>query len=385
MAFGLYLHWPYCESKCPYCDFNSHVAERIDSARWISAYRQEIERVAALTSNEVLSTIFIGGGTPSLMPSEIVSAIIDTAKRSWRCANELEVSMEANPGSVEIGRFRAYREAGVNRISLGIQSLDDLHLKLLGRKHTSADAVKAIGIAQETFERINLDLIYGRQHQSPAEWRDELKKALSFQTGHLSLYQLTIEDGTVFSKRLAAGQLLGLPDEDKAVAFFESTQELCDDAGLTAYEVSNHGRPGEECRHNLIYWNGKSYAGIGPGAHGRLGQGSRRLATEAVRNPLSWLKAVERLGSGDCTATPLDAQEQSTEAILMGLRLTAGIPLADLHSLGIDTDGWQSMKRMIQDGFLRECHSALSTTKKGRLLLNAVIKELLSDLRLRQT
>lgn len=385
MPFGLYVHWPFCESKCPYCDFNSHVAERIDPERWIAAYRKEIERVANSTRDQVLSTIFFGGGTPSLMRPDVVVAVIDAARAAWRSSNTLEITMEANPGSVEVGRFHGYRDAGVNRVSLGIQSLDDQHLRLLGRKHSRDDALRAIEVAQSVFTRVNLDLMYGRQHQTVQEWRNELSFALGLGAGHMSLYQLTIEDGTVFGRRHAAGQLHGLPDEDLSVDFFHATQEICDAAGLPAYEVSNHATHDEQCRHNLIYWRAGMYAAIGPGAHGRLGSGADRRATEAIRDPAAWLTAVENRGTGDLAISPISAGEQATEALLMGLRLTAGIPLTELRALGIDTETWPSRRRLTESGHLTESAETLRTTLQGRLLLNAVLSELTSDLKVAQT
>lgn len=385
MSFGLYVHWPYCESKCPYCDFNSHIADTIDPTRWIDAYRQELLRVSRQTSDEILSTIFIGGGTPSLMRPEIVAAIIETALSNWRSINDVEISMEANPGSVDAGRFKDYRAAGVNRVSLGIQSLDDSHLRLLGRKHSRRDAFTAIKIAQDTFDRVNLDLMYGRQHQTVNDWREELRTAISFETRHLSLYQLTIEDGTVFGRRFAAGQLLGLPDEDCSVEFFNMTQELCDAAGLPAYEVSNHAFPGEECRHNMIYWSGQAYAGIGPGAHGRLRTAGSRIATEAISAPAAWLAAVEQTGSGDLVHAEVEPADQAIEGLLMGLRLSSGISEAELTRLRIKTESWRSLDIMRAAGFVEWDGRTLRATRQGRLLLNAVLSELTSDLRLFQT
>ncbi|MFN3647400.1 MAG: radical SAM family heme chaperone HemW [Gemmobacter sp.] len=385
MAFGLYIHWPYCESKCPYCDFNSHVANRIDQARWISAYRSEIARVSAESPDSTLGTIFFGGGTPSLMSPDVVAAVIDAARSAWRCANALEITLEANPSSVEAGRLGAYRDAGVNRVSLGIQALNDADLRLLGRKHDRAEALRAIETAQFVFDRVNLDLMYGRQYQSVPDWTRELAEALQFGTTHLSLYQLTIEEGTVFGRRHAAGQLQGLPDEDRSVAFFEATQALCDAAGLSAYEISNHARPGQECRHNLIYWQAGTYAGIGPGAHGRLGIGPTRRATEAIRDPAGWLTAVETRGNGDVTVTPLSPLEQAQEVLLMGLRLSEGVSLQRLEAAGIDWRNWMSCGQLLETGLLERDASHLRTSRDGRLLLNAILRQLCSDLRVDQT
>ena len=380
MAFGLYVHWPYCESKCPYCDFNSHVANHIDADRWVSAYQAEIRRVAASCPDEILDTIFIGGGTPSLMRPDVVAAVISSARAAWRSRNDLEITMEANPGSVEAARFAAYREAGVNRVSLGIQSLDDAHLRLLGRKHGVSDAIKAIEIAQSTFERVNIDLIYARQHQTLAEWKSELDQALALGTTHLSLYQLTIEDGTVFGRRHAEGKLPGLPDEDRSVDMFLYTQQRMEQAGRPAYEVSNHAAPGAECRHNLIYWQGGAYAGVGPGAHGRLGQGDLRRATEALRDPADWLRHVEPGLVPELPVAPLNATERVEEALIMGLRLTQGLPLERLRRDGAKTDPWPVKEQLIADGFLRQEADVLYATTTGKLLLNTIVAELASGL-----
>lgn len=379
MAFGLYIHWPYCQTKCPYCDFNSHVVAKIDQKRWISAYQAEIARLAAECPDEVLQTIFIGGGTPSLMDPEVVAAIIDSARKAWRWSNDVEITMEANPGSVEADRFAGYRMAGVNRVSLGIQALNDTDLRMLGRLHNADEARRAIRIAHDTFDRVNIDLIYARQNQTVAAWRDELHEAMELGTRHLSLYQLTIEEGTVFSRRFAVGQLRGLPDEDRAVDMFMATQEICDAAGLPAYEVSNHAVPGEESRHNTLYWQGGRYAGIGPGAHGRIGIGSQRRATEAIRDPAIWLSAVERKGSGDLLVSPLSAMERAEELLMMGLRIREGLSWDLLQAEGIARGPWPKLDQMIADNFVIADAFGIRTTLEGRLLLNTLVAELATD------
>jgi len=379
MAFGLYIHWPYCQTKCPYCDFNSHVSAHIDQKRWISAYRHEIQRLANECPDEILETIFIGGGTPSLMDPEVVAAIIDSARKAWRWSNDVEITMEANPGSVEARRFAGYRDAGVNRVSLGIQALNDADLKLLGRMHSADEARRAIGIAHSTFDRVNIDLIYARQNQTLEQWRAELDEALKLGTRHLSLYQLTIEDGTVFGRRFAAGQLRGLPDEDRAVAMFMATQEVCDRAGLLAYEVSNHAIPGEESRHNRLYWQGGRYAGIGPGAHGRIGRGDLRRATEAIREPVLWLSAVERKGSGDLLSTPLSAMDRAEELLMMGMRVREGLSWDLLASEGISRGPWPKLDLMVAEKFVIADEHGIRTTLEGRLLLNTLVAELATD------
>ncbi|SIT12547.1 oxygen-independent coproporphyrinogen-3 oxidase [Gemmobacter megaterium] len=380
MKFGLYVHWPYCQSKCPYCDFNSHVATAIDPERWISAYQHEISRIAEACPDHILSTIFIGGGTPSLMDPRIVDSLVRSATDAWRTANDIEISMEANPGSVESGRFKSYALAGVNRVSLGVQSLNDDHLARLGRLHGRREALRAVEIAQANFQRVNLDLIYARQHQTIPDWSAELNEAISLGTGHLSLYQLTIEDGTVFSRRHSAGQLKGLPDEDSAAEMFELTQDICEAAGLPAYEVSNHARIDEQCRHNLIYWNSGIYAGVGPGAHGRVMLGHQRVATEAIRDPRAWLEAVETQGSGDLPTVELSQDEQTAETILMGLRLVDGIPNSTFARMGVNLNTWTSLVEMTQEGYLARSDHAVQATPKGRILLNSVIARLLSDI-----
>ena len=281
-GFGLYLHWPFCQSKCPYCDFNSHVASEVDQGRWLRAYLAEIDRSLAETRGRLLQSVFFGGGTPSLMAPATVAAILERIRRSWTVANDWEVTLEANPGSVEAGKFLGFRDAGVNRLSMGLQALNDADLKRLGRLHSVAEAERALDIARQHFERVSFDLIYARQDQTPEAWRAELGRALAMTADHLSLYQLTIEDGTAFGDRHARGKLRGLPDEDRSVALYDITQELCDAAGLPAYEVSNHAGSDAQSRHNLIYWRGGDYVGIGPGAHGRLSLGGTAVCDGGV-------------------------------------------------------------------------------------------------------
>ena len=268
-GFGLYIHWPFCEAKCPYCDFNSHVSRRIDQSQWCKAYLRELDRVGALTQGRVLDSVYFGGGTPSLMAPETVRAILDHVQRTWPMRNDPEITLEANPSSVEVGRFRAFSEAGVNRVSLGVQALNDTDLNRLGRLHTVQEARQAFDIARNQFDRVSFDLIYARQDQSLTAWSQELTEALSMAVDHLSMYQLTIEQGTAFGDRYSRGRLTGLPDDDVSADMYEVTQEVCEKAGLPAYEVSNHARPGSASRHNMIYWQYGDYIGIGPGAHGR--------------------------------------------------------------------------------------------------------------------
>ncbi len=375
-GFGLYIHWPFCQSKCPYCDFNSHVASSIDHDSWLTAYLQEIDRLANETKGRVLSSVFFGGGTPSLMKPEVVAGIIDQIRRRWPMTNAAEITLEANPGSVESGRFSAYRQAGVNRISMGIQALNDTQLRQLGRTHSVAEALKAFDIARNLFERVSFDLIYARQDQTVRDWQAELELALSYAVDHLSLYQLTIEDGTPFAARLAKGGLAGLPDEDRSVALYEATQEICDAAGLPSYEVSNHARPGAESQHNLIYWRGGDYVGIGPGAHGRLTLDGVRWATECPRAPDIWLKAQ----TPELPRMALSNLEHAEEYILMSLRLTEGLDIGRLTNiLGKALDNAALLELQSQDLVVIKGNRLIATAQ-GRLLLNAVIKKVADSL-----
>jgi putative oxygen-independent coproporphyrinogen III oxidase len=333
-GFGLYIHWPFCQSKCPYCDFNSHVSERIDQKRWEKAYLAEIDRISTLTEGRILRSVFFGGGTPSLMEPDLVAAIMGRIRARWQTTNDWEVTLEANPGSVEAGRFRGFSEAGINRVSMGIQALNDGDLRRLGRVHTVAEAKAAFDIARKTFRRVSFDLIYARQDQTLQSWGSELTEALNMAADHLSLYQLTIEEGTVFGARLARGQLRGLPGEDAAVDMYNLTQDLCGAAGLNAYEVSNHAADGAESRHNLIYWQGGDYAGIGPGAHGRLTLGGQRQASVGWMAPGAWLKSVESTGCGDESMEVLSAEEHAQEYMMMSLRLADGMNRTRFRDLG---------------------------------------------------
>jgi len=324
-AFGVYVHWPFCLSKCPYCDFNSHVRHAaIDEARFARAIAAEIAACAARAGGRTVTSIFFGGGTPSLMQPATVAAVLDAISRNWSVAPGAEVTLEANPTSVEAARFRGYRAAGVNRVSLGVQALDDDALRRLGRRHTAAEALAAVAIARATFERYSFDLIYAREAHTPEIWAAELKRAIAQASGHLSLYQLTIEMDTPFAALHATGALK-TPDEDCARALYDVTQTICADAGLPAYEVSNHAQPGCECRHNLVYWRGQEYAGVGPGAHGRLMVDGRRRATATEKRPEAWLMRVESLGHGLVTDETLIPEEIADEFLLMGLRLAEGI------------------------------------------------------------
>lgn len=378
-GFGLYIHWPFCMAKCPYCDFNSHVAAFIDQDRWRAAYLQEIDRVADATAGRRLDTVFFGGGTPSLMAPETVAAVLDRVRARWRLRNDLEVTLEANPTSSEASRFRAYAESGVTRLSMGIQALNDRDLKRLGRTHTAAEARLAFAIARESFQRVSFDLIYARQEQTVEEWRDELSEALTMAIDHLSLYQLTIEEGTAFHARHAAGGLRGLPDENRAAELYEVTTDICSAAGMMPYEISNLARPDATCRHNLIYWRYGDYAGVGPGAHGRLTLGARRFATESVRSPVEWLQKVQSDGSGYATTTELDGVAQAEEMLLMGLRLSEGISPERYRRISGKTLKSNVIRDLEQAGLVSCADDRLIVSPRGRLLLNPITAALLGD------
>jgi putative oxygen-independent coproporphyrinogen III oxidase len=376
-AFGVYIHWPFCLSKCPYCDFNSHVAHvAVDEARFGRAFAAEIATTAARVGGRTVSTIFFGGGTPSLMQPATVGAILDAIARHWSIAPDVEVTLEANPTSVEATRFRGFRSAGINRVSLGVQALDDAALKALGRLHSAQEALRAVALARSIFERYSFDLIYARPDQTPRAWAAELKCALAEAGEHLSLYQLTIEQNTPFAALHAAGKLV-VPDDDMGRALYDTTQTVCTSAGLPAYEISNHARPGAECRHNLIYWRAHEYAGIGPGAHGRLEIAAERRATATDKPPRRWLARVESLGHGVVSDEALTREQVADEFLLMGLRLAEGIDPASYARLA----GRPLDPRRV--ALLHE-HGAVETTPSGKLrltlagfpVLNAVVADL---------
>ncbi len=376
-GFGIYIHWPFCEAKCPYCDFNSHVARFIDQAAWKSAYLSELERYAAETPGRVVTSVFFGGGTPSLMNPETVAEVIDRIKKLWPVANDLEITLEANPGSVEASRFKAYRDGGVSRISMGIQALNDADLQRLGRLHTAQEAMDAFDIARNTFERVSFDLIYARQNQTLRDWETELKKALTLSIDHLSLYQLTIEAGTAFGDRYARGKLRGLPNEDLGADMFDLTQDICGAAGMPAYEVSNHARDGAQSRHNLIYWRYGDYLGIGPGAHGRLTTNGTRHATICYSNPKRWLETVAA-DTSEQSREVLSREDEATEFLLMGLRLREGIDLSRYESLAKRPLPPATISHLTQIGMVCTTDTKLIVTDQGFKVLNSVIGDLLS-------
>jgi putative oxygen-independent coproporphyrinogen III oxidase len=376
-AFGVYLHWPFCLSKCPYCDFNSHVRHAaIDEARYVRAFAAEIAATAQRVPGRTVSTIFFGGGTPSLMQPSTVAAILDAVARHWTVARDVEVTLEANPTSVEASRFRGYRAAGINRVSLGVQALDDAALKALGRLHTAQEALDAIAIARKIFERYSFDLIYARPGHTPREWSAELNRAIDEAAEHLSLYQLTIEPDTPFAALHSAGKL-SVPDDDHARDLYDMTQDVCAARGLPAYEISNHARPGAECRHNMVYWRGHEYAGIGPGAHGRLDINGFRHAMATERRPEAWLTRVESKGHGLVVDEPLTGEERADEFLLMGLRLAEGIDPQRYEALAgreLDPSRIATLR----------AEGAVETTREGRLrvtlsgfpVLDAVVADL---------
>jgi putative oxygen-independent coproporphyrinogen III oxidase len=376
-GFGLYVHWPFCLAKCPYCDFNSHVARDIDQARWRQALLAELRRAAAGTEGRRLDSVFFGGGTPSLMAPSTVAAILEAAGAIWETGPGTEVTLEANPTSVETAGLAAYRAAGVGRISIGIQSLDDVALKRLGRMHSADEARSALGAAMALFERVSFDLIYARQDQTPAAWRIELGQALRLARDHLSLYQLTIEDGTRFGELHSRHALRGLPDEDRAAELWEITQECCGAAGMPAYEVSNHARPGAESRHNLIYWRGGDWIGVGPGAHGRLTRAGRRFATERPRDPAIWLAAAEAGGPETGSSELLAPEAAAEEYLMMALRLREGADLARFAGLAGAGLAAEPIAALVGEGFLWQSGARIGTSARGRPLLDAVLRRLL--------
>ena len=379
-GFALYVHWPFCKAKCPYCDFNSHVRPWIDAARWRRGLLAELRYVAELQGRRPLRSIFFGGGTPSLMAPTTVAAVIDAAVARFGAEDDLEITLEANPTSVETAAFRGFRTAGVNRVSLGVQALDDAALRALGRGHDVAEALAAAALAARTFPRFSFDLIYARPGQTVADWSAELVRALDHVGEHVSIYQLTLEPGTRFHALAARGHLR-LPPDDVQAALFERSQEILTAAGLDAYEISNHARPGAESRHNLVYWRSGGFAGIGPGAHGRLDLAVGRVGTATERVPERWLDAVERQGHALLPFEPLDHSAQLAELAMMGLRLTEGVPLARIAALA--PGDWRSafcaegLSRRLGFGHLAVHDGALRATASGRLLLDSVVVDLL--------
>ncbi len=378
---AVYIHWPFCRSKCPYCDFNSHVRDGVDTARWKRTLMRDLDRQAELSAGRAVGSVFFGGGTPSLMPPETVAALLDSVQSHWAVMPDLEVTLEANPNSAEADRFRAFAAAGVNRLSLGVQALDAAALRLLGRLHDRDEAITAIEHARATFPRFSFDLIYARPGQSVAAWRRELDEALAIAGEHLSLYQLTIEPGTAFATLARRGELVP-PEEDSTAALFEITQDRLAAAGLPAYEISNHARPGAECRHNLAYWRYQDYVGIGPGAHGRLTRAGTKFATRQYRLPEKWLAAVETTGGGIEEVAPIDRETAIEEMLMMGLRLVEGVSRRRLECAAARGDAetlfGSNLAPLIEGGFLTLDAFRLAATSAGRQRLNSVLGALLS-------
>jgi oxygen-independent coproporphyrinogen-3 oxidase len=376
-AFGVYIHWPFCLSKCPYCDFNSHVhREPIDEPRWVRAFASEIAATAARVPGRSVSTIFFGGGTPSLMRPATIAGVIEAIARHWRIAPDVEITLEANPTSVEAERFRGYRAAGVNRVSLGVQALEDRDLAALGRTHSAREALDALGVARAVFDRYSFDLIYARPDQTPEHWSSELRTALAQAGEHVSLYQLTIEPETPFAALHAAGKLRP-PDEDTARILYDVTQDICAAHGLPAYEISNHARSGGECRHNLIYWRGHEYAGIGPGAHGRLEIAGERHATATEKRPEAWLAQVEKDGHGVVAEEVLTSAEHADEYLLMGLRLAEGIDLARYAAIAGRPLQPERIAMLHEHGFIETTAAGqLRVTLSGFPVLDSVVADL---------
>ncbi len=378
MARALYIHWPFCLAKCPYCDFNSHVRDNVDVVTWQAALLADMRHEAELAGSEPLHSIFFGGGTPSLMPPALVEALLAEAEKLWGFAPGIEITLEGNPSSVEAANFASLASAGVNRVSLGLQSLDDTALQFLGRLHDVSEGLKALETAERVFERVSFDLIYALPGQTEQHWRQQLSRALGFGTGHLSLYQLTIEPGTRFATDVRRGGFTPL-DDDLAANLFTVTAELTGSAGLPAYEVSNHAHRGEESRHNLTYWRYQDYAGIGPGAHGRRGG----MATYRHRKPENWLAAVERNGHGLQEESTLSPKTQASEALLMGLRLAEGVDLASLAArTGMTPDELlrpASVDHFRRLGFVWREGDRVGVTPKGMILLDTLLAGLVAD------
>jgi oxygen-independent coproporphyrinogen-3 oxidase len=376
---AVYIHWPFCRSKCPYCDFNSHVRDGVDATRWTQALMRDLEHQAELTAGRTVGSVFFGGGTPSLMPPETVAELLYGVRSHWAVLSDVEITLEANPNSAEADRFRAFAAAGVNRLSLGVQALDPVALRFLGRAHDREEAIAAIEHAGEIFPRFSFDLIYARPGQSVAAWRRELDEALTLAGEHLALYQLTIEPGTAFATLARRGEL-ALPEEESTAVLFEVTQEQLAAAGLPAYEISNHARPGAECRHNLAYWRYQDYVGVGPGAHGRLTRAGAKFATRQYRLPEKWLAAVEAEGTGIEETMPIDRETAIEEMLMMGLRLVEGVsrPRLECGTRGdVEILFGSNLAPLIEGGFLTLDPERLAATTAGRQRLNAVLAALL--------
>ena len=376
-GFGVYIHWPFCAAKCPYCDFNSHVRSAVDQPRWLSALKFELHNAAKRTNGRVVDTIFFGGGTPSLMDAETVAGLVAEVGKLWTLASNAEVTLEANPTSVEARKFTDFGIAGVNRVSMGIQSLRDVDLKALGRMHSVSEAREAFEIAKDSFDRVSFDLIYARQGQSQGDWKAELREAEAMAVDHLSLYQLTIEAGTRFGELFERGNLRGLPDDGLAADMYEATQEFADTCDMPAYEVSNHARTGARSRHNLVYWRYGDYVGVGPGAHGRITVTGNRIATSTTRNPEEWLRQVETMGTATTDDEIIAPVDQASEYLMMSLRLSEGSDINRFQALSGFKLNEQAIDRNQELGLLTTRADRVIATAKGRIILNTLLKDLL--------
>lgn len=376
-GFGIYIHWPFCAAKCPYCDFNSHVRSAVDQPRWLAALKFELQNAAKRTEGRVVDAIFFGGGTPSLMDAETVAGLVSEVGHLWTLAPDAEVTLEANPTSVEAKKFADFGISGINRVSMGIQSLRDVDLKALGRMHSVSEAREAFEIAKDSFDRVSFDLIYARQGQSEGDWKAELREAAAMAVDHLSLYQLTIEAGTRFGELYERGNLRGLPDDGLAADMYEATQEFADAYEMPAYEVSNHARTGAQSRHNLVYWRYGDYVGVGPGAHGRITVNGERIATSTTRNPESWLREVENLGTATTDDEIIAPVDQASEYLMMSLRLSEGSDMDRFHALSGFSLNEQAIDRNQELGLLQTSGNRLVATAQGRIILNTLLKDLL--------
>ncbi|WP_189639659.1 radical SAM family heme chaperone HemW [Paramylibacter ulvae] len=372
-GFGIYIHWPFCAAKCPYCDFNSHVRNSVDHDQWLAALIGELRLASMRSKNRTVDTVFFGGGTPSLMQPRVVQKLIETIDTLWGLSPNVEITLEANPTSVEAGKFADFSRAGINRVSMGVQALNDPDLKRLGRMHSVAEAEAAFDIAKTHFKRVSFDLIYARQDQTLANWETELRRALDMAVDHLSLYQLTIEPQTAFGNLFERGKLHGLPADDTAADMYDITQKICADAGMPAYEVSNHAAAGQESQHNLIYWRYGDYVGVGPGAHGRITVDGKRIATVSIRNPEAWLNADQKTSDVEIISTT----DQASEYLMMSLRLSEGSDVARFKNLSGQHLPDDVITNHCADGLLRQTNSHIIATQKGRIILNALLRDLL--------
>ena len=379
--FGIYIHWPFCASKCPYCDFNSHVRQRIDQHVWADAYAREIEHYAALTKGKIVTSVFFGGGTPSLMEPDTAASVIAAIRKHWPMANDCEITLEANPTSIEADKFAGFRGAGIDRVSVGVQALNDADLKFLGRQHNKDQALRALDIARNTFDRYSFDLIYARPNQTPQAWETELREAMNYAGGHLSLYQLTIEKGTPFYTQYSRGDF-SIPTNDEGGELYEITQRVLEDHGLPAYEISNHASKGQQSRHNLTYWRYYDYVGIGPGAHGRLTIDGKKVGTRGHRAPEIWLDKVAKDGHGSHPYEAIDTDQRFAEMLMMGLRLREGIKLsrfAEETGQSLETYTPQTkLQSMIDEGYITVTDTTITATQDGRQRLNGLLDYLLN-------